>query len=112
MSAAESTLLFGVENAAEFSNRSTRSPSIAPDVPRPTRTVVPVAASVALSQPSPSFAEPCSIGALGDVAAAVSFTKASGAPVTPGLPAASITRAVSDFGLSAPISAGVTVKLT
>ena len=88
------------------------SPAIAPDVPKLTRNVVPVAASVALSVKSASLFVPCSARAPGAAGAVVSFTNSSAVPTTPRLPAASVTRAVIALAPSTPRSAVETTKST
>ena len=88
------------------------SPPIASDDPRLTRNVVAVPASMAFSRESTSLVEPCSAGAPGAAGAVVSFTNGRAKLTVPGLPAASVTRAVIDFAPSAPRSVAETTKST
>ena len=88
------------------------SPAIDPDVPKLTRNVVDVSASVAFSRKSASFVVPCSAGAPGATGDVASFTNSSAVPTTPRLPAASVTRAVIALAPSTPRSAVETTKST
>ena len=112
MSVPVSTTRFGVANGTPPRSSSTVSPSIAPDAPSPTRIVVAVPDSAAFSRLSASFVVVSSTGARGAVGAIVSLMKSSAVPAGPTFPARSMTRAVSDFGLSTPRSAPETVKST
>ena len=102
----------GVENAAPFRSNSTSSPVIAPVPLRPMRIHVAVAASAMFRFPSASLAVACSTGANGTGGDAVSLTNGSEPPGLPGLPAWSITRALSALGPSAPRFALVSVNST
>ena len=84
---AVSVTVFGVAKEALPRSNSTVSPLTAPDVLRPTRIMVAVAASAALRNPSESLVEPCSAGVDGALGAAISLVKAMGVLAGPMFPA-------------------------